>query len=70
MANDSSVLRLSFLETQIAIDSIFDALDLLRFQRDVALRSRNYSVCNELDKHWDELHHVLDIFLAYQKSLI
>ena len=65
MAFISSSLRLSFLETQTAIDAIFDALEVLHSQREVALRSRNYSVCNELDKHWDELHHVLDIFVAY-----
>ena len=70
MEKSSSVLRLDFLETQTIIDSIFDALKVLRAQRDVALRSRSYDVCIKYDAKWDELHHVLDILMAYQKSLI
>lgn len=64
------VLRLDFAETQTVIDSIFDALAVLRSQREVALRSRSYDVCIKYDAKWDELHHVLDILIAYQKSLI
>lgn len=70
MEKSSSVLRLDFLETQTVIDSIFDALKVLRAQRDVALRSRSYDDCMKYDIKWDELHHVLDILLAYQKSFI
>lgn len=70
MEKSSSVLRLDFLETQTVIDSIFDALDVLHAKRDVALRSRSYDDCIKLDKRWDELHHVLDILIVHQKTLI
>lgn len=70
MVNFSSDIRLSFSDAQTLIDSVFNSLDVLLSQRDIALRSRNYSLCNELDKQWYELHHVLDILLAFQKSLI
>lgn len=62
-------IDLSFSETQATIDAIFDSLDSLLSRRDVALRSHNYFLCSQLDKRWYTLHHLLDKYLAHQKSL-
>lgn len=70
MEKSSFGLRLDFLETQTVIDSVFDALGVLHAKRDVALRSRSYDDCMKYDIKWDELHHVLNLLIAYQKSLI
>lgn len=70
MEKSSSVFRLSFLETQTVIDSLFDSISAIHEKNENFIRCRSYDKVVELNKQWNEIHHVLDIMLAYQKSLI
>lgn len=70
MEKSSSVLRLSFLETQTVIDSLFESVSVIHEKSEVFIRCHSYDKVVELNKQCVDIHHVLDILLAYQKSLI
>ena len=66
----TSSLRLSFLECQTIVDSLFESMSIIHEKNLEFISLRSYDKVIELNKQWNVIHHVLDIMMAYQKSLV